>query len=343
MTTSNKIVLIACGSFNPITPMHLRMFELARDQIYLDDKDEVIGGVVSPVHDEYKKQELVSSNHRVAMVKLALQSSNWVRLSEWETQQKGWTRTRMVLQHHQNMLNAYLKEKRNNNYIPGWLPEEVKNCEQVRVQLLCGADVLESFKVPGLWKEEDIEAILSQHGIAVVTRSEANVEKAIFESDLLSKYRKNIKIVTNWAINDLSSTLCRRLIRRGLSVKYLLDDLVTEYIMRNRLYKSTNKNLLTPNRNTPMLISPPNDEFLDNYIAVRNIRNSSRSVDDENEESMDETDRAAADETTVSSDLRPRTYVNRPGGAVKVNRGETIVRRTMSTPTKVKRKRRKVS
>lgn len=30
-----KVVLLACGSFNPITNMHLRMFELARD--YLED------------------------------------------------------------------------------------------------------------------------------------------------------------------------------------------------------------------------------------------------------------------------------------------------------------------
>ncbi len=28
-----KVVLLACGSFNPITNMHLRMFELARDHL----------------------------------------------------------------------------------------------------------------------------------------------------------------------------------------------------------------------------------------------------------------------------------------------------------------------
>ena len=28
------VVLIACGSFNPITNMHLRMFELARDHLH---------------------------------------------------------------------------------------------------------------------------------------------------------------------------------------------------------------------------------------------------------------------------------------------------------------------
>lgn len=29
----SKVVLLACGSFNPITNMHLRMFELARDHL----------------------------------------------------------------------------------------------------------------------------------------------------------------------------------------------------------------------------------------------------------------------------------------------------------------------
>lgn len=31
--TKTRVVLLACGSFNPITNMHLRMFELARDHL----------------------------------------------------------------------------------------------------------------------------------------------------------------------------------------------------------------------------------------------------------------------------------------------------------------------
>lgn len=35
MDTSKKteVVLLACGSFNPITNMHLRLFELAKDYL----------------------------------------------------------------------------------------------------------------------------------------------------------------------------------------------------------------------------------------------------------------------------------------------------------------------
>lgn len=48
--------------------------------------------------------------------------------------------------------------------------------------------------------------------------------------------QKNITIVTNWVTNDISSTVVRRLLGRGLSVKYVLDDYITEYIKKNGLY-----------------------------------------------------------------------------------------------------------
>jgi len=83
-----------------------------------------------------------------------------------------------------------------------------------------------------------LEAILGQHGLVVITRSGSNPEQFIFDSDLLSKYRRNITIVTNWVANDVSSTLARRLIGRGLSVKYLLDDSVIEYIKKHELYQN---------------------------------------------------------------------------------------------------------
>lgn len=81
-----------------------------------------------------------------------------------------------------------------------------------------------------------IEAILSEHGVVVISRSGNNPERFIFQSDLLTKYKKKIDIVTNWVPNEVSSTLARRHLRRGLSVKYMLDDYVVEYIRQQRLY-----------------------------------------------------------------------------------------------------------
>lgn len=72
----------------------------------------------------------------------------------------------------------------------------------------------------------------------MITRSGSNPEQFIFDSDLLCKYRRNITIVTNWVTNDVSSTLARRLISRNLSVKYLLDEDIIDYINKHSLYRT---------------------------------------------------------------------------------------------------------
>uniref|UniRef100_A0A673KN03 Retinol binding protein 1 n=1 Tax=Sinocyclocheilus rhinocerous TaxID=307959 RepID=A0A673KN03_9TELE len=87
------LVLLACGSFNPITHQHMRLFELARDHMHQTGLYRVVGGIVSPVGDNYGKQGLVASKHRLAMARLALQSSHWVSVDDWESQQADWTET----------------------------------------------------------------------------------------------------------------------------------------------------------------------------------------------------------------------------------------------------------
>lgn len=62
---------------------------------------EVIGGIISPVHDGYKKKDLEAGTHRLNMIKVALQENDWVKVSDWELKQESWTRTRHLLQHHQ--------------------------------------------------------------------------------------------------------------------------------------------------------------------------------------------------------------------------------------------------
>lgn len=76
--------------------------EIARDAYHEQDGYEVVGGIISPVHDSYRKPDLVTGVHRCAMVKISLQSSDWIRLSDWEcNEQTEWTRTRFSLQYHQ--------------------------------------------------------------------------------------------------------------------------------------------------------------------------------------------------------------------------------------------------
>ena len=63
-SAKQPIVLVACGSFSPVTYLHLRMFEMARDYIRHNTDFEVMGGYLSPVSDMYKKPGLLSASHR---------------------------------------------------------------------------------------------------------------------------------------------------------------------------------------------------------------------------------------------------------------------------------------
>ena len=51
----------------------------------------ILGGVISPVHDGYKKSSLIPARHRLAMARLAVtreaETEPWVRVSDWETKQ----------------------------------------------------------------------------------------------------------------------------------------------------------------------------------------------------------------------------------------------------------------
>lgn len=251
-----KIVVMACGSFSPPTYMHLRMFEIARDYIHTLNLGNVVGGLVCPVHDAYGKKDLVPAHHRISMLKLALRSSSWIKISEWETQQTGWTRTRVSLQYHQDTINNYLTGV-NDPDPPSWLPDDILNLNSldepdnlmekfngntqdgVTVKLLCGADLLESFATPGLWSDEDLETIVGRHGLVVVTRAGSDPGKFIYESDILYKHRKNVILVTNYIANEVSSTQIRRLVSRGESAKYLTDDGVLAYVRQHSLYGAT--------------------------------------------------------------------------------------------------------
>ncbi|XP_015604187.1 uncharacterized protein LOC107272016 [Cephus cinctus] len=244
-----RVILMSCGSYNPPTNMHLRMFEIARDHFHRMGTHIVVGGVISPVHDAYAKKDLASAMHRCAMLKLALQNNDWIRVSSWETRQNAWIKTRISLQHHQNLLNAILFDTNNIKHHTEiedleWIPENVKNSSDrspIQIKLLCGADLLESFGTPGLWADEDIDAIVGQHGLVVITREGSNPNKFIYDSDILSKYMYNIHIVTEWIPNEVSSTRIRRALKRGESVKYLVQDLVIDYIYKHGIYnvKST--------------------------------------------------------------------------------------------------------
>lgn len=77
-TSRTPLVLVACGSYSPITFLHLRMFEMAADYAKFNTQFEVVGAYLSAVGDAYKKVGLAKAEHRVNMCTLATEQSSFI-------------------------------------------------------------------------------------------------------------------------------------------------------------------------------------------------------------------------------------------------------------------------
>ncbi|XP_024960027.1 nicotinamide/nicotinic acid mononucleotide adenylyltransferase isoform X1 [Cynara cardunculus var. scolymus] len=213
------VVLVSTGSFNPPTFMHLRLFELARDA--LNSRGfHVVGGYMSPVNDAYQKKGLIPAEHRIAMCQLACKSSELIMVDTWEAKQSSFQRSLTVL----SRIRSFFCD---NGLIPS---------ASLKVMLVCGSDLLESFGIPGAWIPEQVRSICRDYGIVCIRREGQDIKKIISRDDILTEYKSNIEVVDELVPNRISSTLIRDCISRGLSVKYLTSDDVIDYIKRHQLY-----------------------------------------------------------------------------------------------------------
>ncbi|KAL5548632.1 hypothetical protein UlMin_003863 [Ulmus minor] len=218
------VVLVSAGSFNPPTFMHLRLFELARDALNSEGLC-VIGGYMSPVNDAYNKKGLISAEHRIKLSQLACKSSDFVMVDPWEARQSSFQRTLTVL----SRVKSFLSEG-------GLIPKE-----SLKVMIVCGSDLLQSFAVPGFWIPEQVQTICGEFGVVCIRREGQDVEKIVSDNEVLNKNRSNIRIVDELVPNQISSTRVRDCISRGLSIKYLTADEVIDYIKENQLYLNSNQ------------------------------------------------------------------------------------------------------
>lgn len=223
------VVLVSCGSFNPPTVAHMRVLELVRDE-YIGRGIDVYGAYMSPVHDKYGKESLISGDHRLAMCHLASESSDFIMTDPWEVSQDGYTRTLYVLE----SIDRRLKE--------AFRVDEGHMVEIPRTVLVCGGDVIESMAKPDVWDQELLEKLLCDHGVACVVRSGVCVEKVLdIEGTLLHKYRDAVVVVENndEALQEVSSTGVRGQLRQGESPpEDVVHPAVVKYIKDYRLYTS---------------------------------------------------------------------------------------------------------
>ena len=151
------LVLIACGSFSPITFLHLRMFEMAADYARFNSNFEVVGAYLSCVGDAYKKSGLVKAEHRINMCTSAVAQSSWISVDPWEALHGEYLETAKVLDHFEHEINGVLDGVET--------PNGRKKC---RIALLAGADLIQTMSTPGVWAPKDIDYILQNYGAFIV-------------------------------------------------------------------------------------------------------------------------------------------------------------------------------
>ena len=239
-----KCILILCGSFNPVHRNHLTLFDLAKERL-LSCGWKILGGIISPTHDDYKSKKPslgVSSHHRIHMIELSLQINKFVKCSRWEADQDHWTPTREVLDEHLNQIkNAIVAPDTallNFPHLPDSVStlrdEDMNSPNNFRLFLICGGDLIESFSVPNLWNEEDIESLVRDFGLIVMTREGSNPVQYIDKHPILNQYKENIHIVFD--PTHISSTMIRNAIKTGISINSSMDNEVIQYISKNKLY-----------------------------------------------------------------------------------------------------------
>ncbi|XP_057992663.1 nicotinamide/nicotinic acid mononucleotide adenylyltransferase isoform X1 [Hevea brasiliensis] len=227
-----NVVLVATGSFNPPTFMHLRMFELARDALHSEGY-HVVAAYMSPVSDAYKKQSLISGEHRLRMCNLASESSDFIMVDPWEANQSTYQRTLTILKRIESYFidNKRLISRGSCLFVVLIYSNHLAYLD---FGLLSRFYVLQSMLFG--WK---VRTICREYGVVCICREGQDVEKIISDNEILNENRSNIKVVDELVSNSISSTRLRYCISRGLSIKYLTIDGVIEYIREHRLYMNS--------------------------------------------------------------------------------------------------------
>jgi nicotinamide mononucleotide adenylyltransferase len=109
---------------------------------------------LSPVGDAYQKKGLAPAEHRVNMCKVAVstqeQRSRFVMVDTWEAIQSAYQPTADVLDHFDREINEKM----------GGIDDGTGKKVKVKIALLAGADLLETFSQPGVWSQADLDRIL---------------------------------------------------------------------------------------------------------------------------------------------------------------------------------------
>lgn len=193
------------GTFNPIHNGHLYLAREAREQYHLEQV------LFMPSGTPYMKdqKEVLPGEFRVMMTKLAIQDDPYFSLSTMEIEKEGNTYTYETLE----ALN-------------GIYP-------QAELFFILGADSLfaiEDWRLP--------ERIFTSCKILAAIRDDVSFSEIEKQArNLKQKYDADILILKTNTV-DISSSMIRKHLSEGTSVKGLIPDAVYDYILNHNLYGS---------------------------------------------------------------------------------------------------------
>ncbi|KAF0992709.1 hypothetical protein HZS_5083 [Henneguya salminicola] len=201
--------------------MHLRMMTIAKHHLENVEHHQVLGTFISPVHDGYGKKGLLSSEHRINMIKGAIEDKSKTYLDEWEASQPAYSNTIAVLEHASRDIVQSNGQFKNS-----------------KIRIIIGMDLLESFLHKNIWSLEDVEHILLNYSPVVIHRDELNPDEIIKKSEILLKYRHHLLFIEDSFKSNIASTLIRDLLSKNMPIDYLVDAKTHQYIKKHNLYKN---------------------------------------------------------------------------------------------------------
>lgn len=187
------------GSFNPIHNGHL----IIASHILNTGIVEEIWFVVSPQNPFKNTAGLLNQNHRLNMVKLAIEGEPKMKASNIEF--------KLPLPSYTINTLTYLQEK---------------NPSQ-KFFIVMGSDGFQN-----LHKWKNAEAIIANYDVIIYKRPGFEIKQT---------HGANITVV-DAPLLEISSTHIRKLIKDNKSIRFLLPDIVKEEIEKNNYYKSSLEN-----------------------------------------------------------------------------------------------------
>lgn len=184
------------------------MFEAAKRKLESWFGFIVLAGFISPSHDEYVSRKLsrrhsppIKAEHRLEMCSIAVQDSNWISVSSWESKQKSFLDFPQIALEHKELLDGHFGRNK------------------IQLMFLCGADLSDGrgLRVGG----ETIPVVaVGRKGFTERVKSKAN-----------KRERQQFFLVES-ELEDFSSTKVREALfaRDRPTVERLCGSKVAEYV-----------------------------------------------------------------------------------------------------------------